>query len=346
MSSDPCRQSINNAEEDRFHSCVASHAGSRHASITANQAHRDALAADLAPDQPLIGSVSSSCSLGTSDRDQTRATIDANSKYSWGNTHQSLEIQRGTKHNDLCSKSTLCYLGNRGSFVSKNPANICSINHFGAENIARSTTGSEHLVGSPADPILTKRWNSISLGEEKASQPCSRRLPSLDFPKAEDNKARQGIESIVRNIRSYLSYHRHDDCFLESYQPHLTVNKACIAQPHAANNGAIVEPDNHYLVSTTDIAGILDIVIAGLRQLRHDNFTTGCLSMLLPLHPIAKPSPSLRAIIPLTSSLADPATTISNVQPSFSPLSKRSSMGNQASSKATIICRQSITEIS
>ncbi|KAI0178696.1 hypothetical protein GGR52DRAFT_569603 [Hypoxylon sp. FL1284] len=62
----------------------------------------------------------------------------------------------------------------------------------------------------------------------------------------------------------------------------------------------------------------MDIVITGIRRIHDDGSSARCLSMLLPQETLLKPTPNTKAIIPMLPTIADPATTINSVQPSFS----------------------------
>ncbi|KAK8034569.1 hypothetical protein PG993_009564 [Apiospora rasikravindrae] len=102
-----------------------------------------------------------------------------------------------------------------------------------------------------------------------------------------------------------------------------------------------------YLVSTDDIAEILDIVIAGLRKSHDRHLSTGCLSVLLPSHIRARAGTHEKGIFPQCSKSADPATTISSVKSAFSAAGYGKDLGithTLRNNKAIIVSRQSITE--
>ncbi|KAI1102872.1 hypothetical protein F4804DRAFT_249534 [Jackrogersella minutella] len=202
------------------------------------------------------------------------------------------------------------------------------------------------LISSPASPIVVDRWSSVCTG---SNSPRSERSHSSVDP---INIDRQGTDAIVSNIRAYLSGRRHNNCSSrtgvsstdKNHPPSkLQANQITSRESHAGPSGTAAET---YLVTTDDIAGILEIVVAGIRSIHRGGSAARCLSMLLPKEPLIKPSPNLNAIIPGSPSIADPATTITSVQPSFS-MSRCSGHHSHYldASRTTFISRQSITEV-
>ncbi|KAI1803325.1 hypothetical protein F4811DRAFT_352004 [Daldinia bambusicola] len=207
----------------------------------------------------------------------------------------------------------------------------------------------KNLVSSPGSPTETDCWSPAYAG---ARTPQSELEGSvLDNPFTIN---RQTADTIVCNIRAYLSNRRHNDCSSRTERS-ASVNKnslpisrfwtgqAGIRIWHPGVNETATES---YLVTADDIAGILDIVIAGIRSIGNDSSSVECLSMLLPKESLVKPIPNVDAIIPGASSIADPATTISSVQPSFSTTSCSDYHSRFIdTARTTFISRQSITEV-
>ncbi|OTB13225.1 hypothetical protein K445DRAFT_368668 [Daldinia sp. EC12] len=207
----------------------------------------------------------------------------------------------------------------------------------------------KHLVSSPGSPTETDCWSPAYPGA---------RTPQSELEESTlDNLLtinRQAANTIVCNIRAYLSSRRHNDCSSRTERPaSIDENLAPVSRFWTGqDNFRIWHPGvdematDSYLVTTGDIAGILDIVIAGIRRVRNDSSSVECLSMLLPKEPLVKPTPIMDAIVPGAPSIADPATTISSVRPSFST-SSCSDYHSQCmdTARTTFISRQSITEV-
>ncbi|KAK7966554.1 uncharacterized protein PG986_000831 [Apiospora aurea] len=159
-------------------------------------------------------------------------------------------------------------------------------------------------------------------------------------------------ESIVKTIEAYLSHRRHDTC---DAVPGTGV-QTCVPTPRPSTLGprgadAIgTQPDraiDTYLVSTDYIAGILDIVIAGLRPSHDRHLSTGCLSVLLPSHTRARAGTHEKGIFPQCPKSADPATTISSVKSAFRAAGYGTDLDitpTLRNNKAVIVTRQSMTE--
>ncbi|KAI1490189.1 hypothetical protein F5X96DRAFT_567281 [Biscogniauxia mediterranea] len=210
------------------------------------------------------------------------------------------------------------------------------------------------LMPPPEFAAATRRWSSVYLESQPSMSPCLGISPPMVDMSVDGPVSREGIEGIVCNIRAFLSDKHHDDC------PQ-TVNTSTISNENdppsltyrsdhgIINDGRLKAPTpttESYLVTTNDIAAILDIVITGIRGLHDDSLEMGCQSLMLPKEPLVKPVPGTKRIVPPTPTLADPATTISSVQPCFSlaALAGTNRHSIQAS-KSTFISRQSITEV-
>ncbi|KAI1141387.1 hypothetical protein F5Y05DRAFT_259472 [Hypoxylon sp. FL0543] len=203
-------------------------------------------------------------------------------------------------------------------------------------------------IPTPASPIVADHWYSMDIGNH--SPRSERSHSSINCPPGNPISIdRRATDAIVRNIRAYLSDKRHNNCSPQSAMLRIVSENQPPSKLQARQNtqNASETATDSYLVSTKDIAGILDIVIAGVRCIYHDGSVARCLSMLLPKEALPKPILKLKAIIPSSPSIADPATTISSVRPSFSVASRPTSQSDQHSSaRTTFISRQSITEVS
>ncbi|KAK7935596.1 hypothetical protein PG985_001091 [Apiospora marii] len=167
-------------------------------------------------------------------------------------------------------------------------------------------------------------------------------------PRGNSTNPSEETENIVEDIKAYLSLRRHRACGAVPG----TRAQTCRPTPRpslAPLSGADTtraqpnEAVDIYLLSTNDIAEILDIVIDGLRALHDKHLSTGCLSTLAPNHTRPRAGTYRKGIFPQCSRFADPATTISSVKSAFSAegyVKDHTPRNN----KATIISRQSITE--
>ncbi|KAI0129608.1 hypothetical protein BJ170DRAFT_681100 [Xylariales sp. AK1849] len=354
------RMSRSSLQEDQFFSAPSSRTGSRHVSthITPDNGPGSdpgleswTMESASQPNMTTVGNTQP----GPVDPTQERTA--SPSKVKWvlpftGHQHE-------PKHHHLCPKPVIQRYNQSRSSPSKGVPNQELLEFRGNGEGSEGSVRPERLMSSSAPPVTTERWSSIGIGEKRYPAKRPRRSSTLIDPEIEiDDPAtvRQGIEAIVSSIRAYLSNRRHNDCPSQSSSP------GAIDGNERGSKGAsapgvdqhvdqkLDEAVNHYLVSTNDIAGILDIVIAGLRYLRDENLPTGCLSVLLLRDPNARPTTVIKAIIPPATGLADPATTISSVQPFFSIAGCQVSQTSRGSStqctKSTIISRQSVTEVS
>ncbi|ETS77741.1 hypothetical protein PFICI_09803 [Pestalotiopsis fici W106-1] len=198
----------------------------------------------------------------------------------------------------------------------------------------------EQLVSSPAAPVTTKHWSSTSIGSSMRAAKSQNSRPVYFDPSTGSTR---GVEDIVANIRTYLSTMRHDAC--DASPREQLDSMTFVAQDQDSRPKSTSE---NFLVSTNDIAGILDIVIVGLRRLHREHLPSGCLSVLLPWDHNKRPIVTKAdSIFPTASCPAEPATTISSVKPTVTPAfsSHLQSMANK-SIKATIITKRSVAEVS
>ena len=187
---------------------------------------------------------------------------------------------------------------------------------------------SEQTVGKPSKSVTVRQPSKPDACDTPHSNPQG----SSTIPAEE-------TENIVADIKAYLSFRRHSACDAVRPTPRpslipLTGDDTIQAHPN--------ETVDTYLVSTNDIAEILDIVIGGLRVLHDKHLSTGCLSTLAPSHTRSRASTHRKGIFPQCSSFASPATTISSIKSAFSAAGYTHDYTTR--NKATIISRQSVTE--
>lgn len=273
------------------------------------------------------------------DHDEmTDSTTPRSSKVKW--TLPFVQQKDSPRHHHFCSKPVLNHLcrNNRLPSGFYHPSDGSYIPEY-ASSLPDEPVTIEQLVSTPAAPVTTRHWSSTSIGS--SLRPVKSRSTGQAYSDSEAASSR-GVEDIVSNIRTYLSTMRHDTCNPSPREEPRTMSFMA-RNPISAPNE---EPES-FLVSTNDIAGILDIVIVGLRRLHGEHLPSGCFSVLLPWNQNNKPVPKADSIIPSASYPAEPATTISSVKPT---VTKSHSLHAQnlasKSFKATIISKKSVAEVS
>ncbi|KAK6221993.1 hypothetical protein LQW54_001213 [Pestalotiopsis sp. IQ-011] len=260
------------------------------------------------------------------------------SKVKW--TLPFVQQKNSPRHHHFCSKPVLNHLCRNNRLPSRfyQPSDGSYIPEY-ASSLPDEPVTIEQLVSSPAAPVTTQHWSSTSIGS--SLRPVKSRSTGQAYFDSQAASSR-GVEDIVSNIRTYLSTLRHDTCNPSPREQPRTMSFMA-RNPISTPNE---EPES-FLVSTNDIAGILDIVIVGLRRLHGEHLPSGCLSVLLPWNQNNKPVPKADSIIPSASYPAEPATTISSVKPT---VTKSNSLHAQnlasKSFKATIISKKSVAEVS
>ncbi len=208
-------------------------------------------------------------------------------------------------------------------------------------------TATMTLSSSPSTQTIDSRFGAIGWTPYSSRL---RRLPALDNLRAPYHKSCAVIENIARDVRAYLAQKRHDM---------VSVPLAIPASPNQNHHPKVTfsgeqteyieQSEDTYLINGNDITAILDIMVSGLKKgLPEERSLTGFFSKLLPQSEIDKPSLGARAIIPQMPIRADPATTISSVQPTFSswgPLGNTEHEVEREPPKSTFISRQSVTEV-
>ncbi|KAI1345835.1 hypothetical protein F5Y01DRAFT_308755 [Xylaria sp. FL0043] len=172
-------------------------------------------------------------------------------------------------------------------------------------------------LSSPAPVTATRRSSSASAREECLdAQGCVPPVPSTQFHGHVD---KQGIDGISCNVRAFLATRRKRAGLGKPVaNENETPLSSILATPYKPHLQLPTEPDEQYLITTDDITGIIDIVIAGVRSIQDDAIQLDCRSRLLPSSTHTRPTLCAQNIIPGVSAVADPATTFCSPQPCFS----------------------------
>ncbi|KAI0888337.1 uncharacterized protein GGS22DRAFT_96149 [Annulohypoxylon maeteangense] len=335
------RTSVGSLDDDQFYSAQSSRIASRHASLSAAPRNlQDEAAHVVMPSEPLVSVCQPGRSAPTPPPEAQSPPPMTAPKSRWAIPF-SMRHHHNPKHRHFCPRP----LGRRFHRTFHGTSDsIPLLQPLRSESGIDSIEFTKPLISSPASPNVDRR-NSVYAG---SPSPRSERSSSSD----PTNIDQQGTDAIVSTIRAYLSSRRHNDCLPqinvsatnENYPPlKLQTVQDALRKGRLGPDEMIADT---YLVTTDDIAGILDIVISGIRSIHRGRYAAKCLSMLLPKESLPKPSPNITAIVPGSPSIADPATTISSVQPSFSVTG---CSGNHRhyldASRTTFISRQSITEV-
>ncbi|KAI1387635.1 uncharacterized protein F4822DRAFT_289199 [Hypoxylon trugodes] len=351
MAHDPTidHMSIGSLDDDQFYSASSSRITSRHVSlIAASRNLEEDTIHRITPSQPPASPYQPGLYTPISSPGTRSPTSPGGSRSKWAFPFP-IRHHHNPKHRHFCPKPLARRLYRTFHGTSDSTPLLRPIAN---EQDAGIKGRVKYMVSSPTSPIATDRWTPAYAGNHS---PCSEgSFTPIDSPLDRlVNMNRRGTDAIVSNIRAYLSSRRHDDCSSRASRaptanenqrfPTLRTERGVLQGNQTQVNEAAADS---YLVTTQDIAGILDIVIAGIRCAHQDGSTAGCLSMLLPKEPLLKPVPKVKAIIPGSPSIADPATTISSVKPSFSMASYSDHHKQYLDAyRTTIISRQSITEV-
>ncbi len=190
-----------------------------------------------------------------------------------------------------------------------------------AASTANSNT--DKLASSPAPIMVARRCSSVTRGEQDLP-PChdQDRLPTITRAQLDGRFSKQGIDGIVCNVRAFLAARRQNDSSGKPATTGISGNDMPLSSIQTALDkpqlNISVLPEDQYLITTDNIAGILDIVIAGVCSIQDDT-QSDCRSLLFPSGTHVKPRlRTQNIIIPGVSAVADPATTICSPQPCFS----------------------------
>ncbi|KAI1275491.1 hypothetical protein F5Y07DRAFT_400246 [Xylaria sp. FL0933] len=180
-----------------------------------------------------------------------------------------------------------------------------------------ANSNADKPLSSSAPVTAARRSSSASARDEGLdAQGRSPPAPGTQFHGHVD---KQGIDGISCNVRAFLATRRKR---AGQGKPVANENETPLssiqATPYKPHLQLPTEPDEQYLITTDDITGIIDLVIAGVRSIQDDAIQLDCRSRLLPSTTHTRPTLCARNIIPGVSAVADPTTTICSPQPCFS----------------------------
>ncbi|XXG95555.1 hypothetical protein Hte_001820 [Hypoxylon texense] len=349
------RLSVGSLDEDQFYSAPSSRIATRHASLAPRNLQEEP-DQEASSSEPLVSVRQPGYAVPAASPENTSPMPKHASRHRWTTSFMTRH-HHDPKHHHFCPKPIgrrlhRTFHGTSDSLPLLQPLANELEPECGEPERSGYTTP---IISSPGSSVATKRRNS---GYSGKPSPLSGKLQYPADSPLDDviSINKQGTDSIVCNIRAYLSGKKHNDCSQRlgmlanrnenrplSWRFRTDPNAHKKSQTRAAAGETIEE---RYLVTTNDIAGILDIVIAGIRRIHDEGSRAGCLSMLLPQEALLKPTPKVKAIVPKSPTIADPATTISSVQPSFSLAScSRNQSHYLDTARTTFISRQSITEV-
>ncbi|KAI6091648.1 hypothetical protein F4821DRAFT_189073 [Hypoxylon rubiginosum] len=341
------RMSVGSLDEDQFYSTPSSRIATRHASLAPRNLQEET-GQEALPSEPFVSVYQPGSTIPAASPENTSPVPKRALKTRW--TAPFAMRHQDSKHHHFCPKPIGRHLHRTFHGTSES---LPLLQPLGNELEVGPSGCNTPIISSPGSPIAMNRPSSAYYG---SLSPLSGKLQYPASSPLEDlitiNK--QGTDSIVRNIRAYLSGRKHNDCsprpgILENRNENRPLSWRFRADTNGRKNSKTRTneiTEDCYLVTTNDIAGILDIVIAGIRRIHDEGPGAGCLSMLLPQEALLKPTPNIKAIIPMSPTIADPATTISSVRPSFSLASSSQYQGQYLdTARTTFISRQSITEV-
>lgn len=336
MSADVYQAALDDADIDQFYSLPPTRGTSRHVSLTPNRP-ADEKHITLESFMCIKSALRSArLSVGANDPTFGIPTEGSSPEVHW---IPSSKHQPNPKHHHFCAKPIINRFCKARLSSPEYDADVVPHQVNTRSPFPEEPFTIEQLVSPPAAPVITERWSSTSIG---STLPAAKSYSPGDICPDDPNRSRENIETIVHDICTYLSGLRHDDCPLRRPQDTSTNHGKMHGETDAARDNV-----GSFLVSTDDIAEILEIVITGLRDEHGEQMPFGCLTALLGEDHNTRPSTMDGSIVPTASCLAEPATTISSVKPSFSMIGHEGTSGvNPQSTKATIISKQSVTEVS
>lgn len=201
---------------------------------------------------------------------------------------------------------------------------------------------------SPSPPDLSQQGPTTpAMGS--VDPPGVPLLTRLDGIRVTSRTSHPSTYDIVRNVRAYLSDKRHTHC-TGSQQSLVSLKENRPPNVNSSSENYTSSSDraaSAYIITTSDIMSILDIVMKGLQEAQdRQPSPSGSLLKLLPRSPTDGP----KAIFPRASFRADPTTTVSSVQPTFSPSGgvddpRGCDESRRNTPRATFISRRSIIEV-
>ncbi|KAI0514951.1 hypothetical protein F5B22DRAFT_636792 [Xylaria bambusicola] len=186
------------------------------------------------------------------------------------------------------------------------------------QNSSGVTSNVHQLIPAPSTTI-TARHGSSDTGRERDTPTCHHQvsLPTVSQSQLESHFSKQGMDGIFRNVRTFLAAKRH------GIDPLATTTIGENDKPSSSKQTMpdiryLEPPEDHYLITTDNIAGILDIVIAGVCSIHDNKGLPDCRSLLFARGQRTKPTLRVENIIPSDPAVAEPATTFCSPQPCFS----------------------------
>ncbi|KAI0116020.1 hypothetical protein F4776DRAFT_317300 [Hypoxylon sp. NC0597] len=333
------RMSVGSLDDDQFYSAPSS----RHASLIAAQFNPHETDHSHLPLEPSVSIRQPSRCISVSPTEIHSSVSTCTLKPRWPRS-LTMGYRRHPRYRHFCPKP----LSRRLDRTLHKTSDSITLQPLTNESDIGTNGYTTPLISSPTSPIATDHWSSIFPGNH--SPHSERSHSSIDLPLGNPISIdKQATDAIVCNIRAYLSNKRHNDCSLRTGMLQVANENhppSELQTRQSSHEHACEATSDNYLVTTSDIAGILDIVIARVRCIHHDGAAARCLSMLLPKEALLKPIPNITAIVPGSPGIADPATTICSVKPSFSVASCSTyNDHHHSSARATFISRQSITEV-
>ncbi|KAI1310656.1 hypothetical protein F5Y03DRAFT_403038 [Xylaria venustula] len=219
-------------------------------------------------------------------------------------------------------------------------ASVCQLSTevpSSGEVMATAGASTDKLTSSPAPVMTTRRWSSVT-GREQGLSAChyQGRLPTVAREQCHEHISKQGRDGIVCNVRAFLAARRQNGRSRMTSTVATNENDIPLPPTQTVLDKTHLQlpalPDDQYLITSDDIIGILDIVVAGVSSIQDDITHKDCRSRLFPNGTHAKPTLRTQDIIPGASAIADPATTICSPQPCFSSATKSENLGHVPSS--------------
>jgi len=246
------------------------------------------------------------------------------------------------KHHDFRLTAPCCSFGRAVARDDASPSNSYPRDVPAAEMNQNNTR--EELLSSPAPAVTTN--------DQATTRFCSHRGRPSAIPQAQlDGYVSElVIDGIMCNIHAFLSGRRHNGCIIgtptEMAGEDTLISSALRTSLRNVYAKRPSSEGDYYLIDTSDIAHILDIVIAGIHDARPDGNRSKYQSLFFHGGIQAKPSLQTSKILLGSSAAADPATTICSPRPYFSWSGCSEEFGNlYAGAKTAYISRQSVTGI-
>ncbi|KAK5626316.1 hypothetical protein RRF57_002031 [Xylaria bambusicola] len=176
---------------------------------------------------------------------------------------------------------------------------------------ASGVSSNVRQLTSPPSPTITARHGSSDTGREQVTPTW---LPTVSQSQLEHHFSKQGMDGIFRNVRTFLAAKRHGKLAATTSDENDKPSSPIQTTPDIRY---LEPPEDQYLITTDDIAGILDIVVAGVCSIHDDKGQPDCRSLLFARGQRAKPTLRVENIIPGEPAVAGPTTTFCSPRPCF-----------------------------